>query len=121
MILLLALLASVQSAAPNQYPPDIDCLAYGDGSTTEMSECFRSQSDTWERRLNIEYRAAIARAEVDALRLNQAQKAWFRYRDANCEAYNTVKGSIHTILTGRCWRDMTRARTLELREMSWTG
>lgn len=86
-----------------------------------MSECLKSQSDTWERRLQAEYRAAVGRAEVDVDKLKRAQQAWLRYRDTNCEAYNSVRGSIHTILTGTCWRDMTRDRTLELKEMGWTG
>jgi len=121
MILLLAFLASVQIAGPNEYAPDADCQEYGDGSTMAISECLKAQSETWERRLNFEYRAAVARAEVDAAKLQRAQQAWLRYRNANCEAYNTVKGTIHTILAGRCWRDMTRDRTLELKELSWTN
>lgn len=121
MILLLALFASIQSIASGEYPPDTDCQEYGDGSTMAMSECLTSQSDTWERRLQAEYRAAIARAEVDADKLKRAQTAWLRYRDANCETYDTVRGSIHTTLAGTCWRDMTRDRTLELKKMGWTG
>lgn len=121
MILLFALLASTQSIASGDYPPDAACQDHGDGSTMAMSECLMSQSDIWERRLQLEYRAAIARAEVDVDKLKRAQGAWLRYRDTNCEAYNSVKGSIRAILTGTCWRDMTRDRTLELKEMGWAG
>ena len=121
MILLLALVASIQSITSGEYPPDPDCQGYRDGSTVAMSECLKSQSDIWARRLQVEYRAAHSRAEVEVSKLRRAQRDWLRYRDANCEAYDTVKGSIHTILAGTCWRNMTRDRTLELREMSWIG
>jgi uncharacterized protein YecT (DUF1311 family) len=116
-VILLIAFAAIQAA----YPPDSDCQDYGDGSTMAMSKCFKSQSETWERRLDEEYRAALARAEIDPNTLRAAQRAWLRYRDTNCEAYHTVKGSIATILTERCWRDMTRDRTLELHDMIWTG
>lgn len=121
MILLLAFLASTQTSTPAVYPSDSACEENGDGSTMAMAECFKAQSDAWTRRLTIEYAAALASGEVDAARLRQAQRAWLRYRDANCAMYYAVKGSIHTILAGRCVRDMTRDRTLELWEMRWTG
>ncbi|MEJ2408912.1 MAG: lysozyme inhibitor LprI family protein [Novosphingobium sp.] len=121
MILSLVLLASVQAAVPDRYPPDADCQEYKDGSTIAISECLKAQAAKWEERLATEYSAAIERAEVNVETLETAQRAWLKYRDINCEAYDTVEGSIHTILAGRCWRDMTRDRTLELREMKWTG
>lgn len=121
MILLLTLFASIQSIPPNGYPPDIDCQTYKDGSIMAMSECFTMQSDVWERRLHDEYSAVIKRGELDVDKLEQAQRAWVRYREANCESYSTVNGSISTVLTGRCWRDMTRDRALELHDMNWIG
>ena len=121
MILFLAFFVSTQTLGSNAYPPDADCQNYDGGSTMAMSECFQMQSDIWEKRLNLEYRAAMKRAEVDPGKLRTGQRAWLRYRDANCDTYYSVEGTIHTILTGLCWRDMTRARTLELRDMSWTG
>lgn len=121
MILLFAILTLSQMGVLQEYRPDADCQEFGDGSTMAMSECLKAQSETWERRLTIEYSAALARAEIGGTALRRSQKQWLRYRDVNCAAYNTVQGTIHTILSGRCWRDMTRARTLELKEMDWTG
>jgi len=121
MIALLAVLAFAQAAPAGPYPPDPDCQIYGDGSTIAMAECLSAQSDTWERRLDAAYAAALASGEVDRVKLRQAQRAWLRYRDANCEMYDAVSGSIHTILAGTCQRNMTRDRTLELTDMRWTG
>jgi uncharacterized protein YecT (DUF1311 family) len=119
-LILLAAIAQTPST-PAMYPADNDCQDYGDGGPMAMAECFKAQSDVWERRLDEDYRAVLARAEIEPDKLRAAQKAWLHYRDANCEAYYTVKGSIARILTGRCWRDMTRDRTLELHDMIWTG
>jgi uncharacterized protein YecT (DUF1311 family) len=116
-----AILAFAMLQAASPYPADADCENYGDGSTAAMSECLSAQSNTWNQRLNVEYREALKRGEIKASKLRSAQRAWLRYRDANCEAYYSVKGTISTTLTGHCYVDMTRARALELHEMSWLG
>lgn len=122
-MILLIFLASVAQmpSTPPIYPPDKDCQDSGYGSPIAMAECFTAQSDVWDRRLNKEYQAVLARAEIEPKQLRASQRLWLQYRDANCGAYSTVKGSISKILAGRCWRDMTRDRTLELHEMVWTG
>ncbi|WP_336963401.1 lysozyme inhibitor LprI family protein [Sphingobium aquiterrae] len=122
MMLLLAMAVAAQAMVlPSDFPPDIACENYQNGSTVAMSECLYGQSQIWDQWLNVEYRAALARAEVEPRKLREAQRAWLKYRDANCGVYRTVKGSIAIILADRCWRDMTRDRTLELREMDWSG
>ena len=120
MTIFLTVLAAVVQSAVN-YPPDTDCQEAGDGSTYAMAQCFTAPSNVWDTRLNAEYQAALKFAEVKRRSLVKAQRAWLLYRDANCEAYYTVNGSIRTILAGKCWRDMTRDRTLELQQMAWTG
>ncbi len=86
-----------------------------------MSECLSEQAASWEKRLNEEYRAALGRAEVKPQALRAAQRLWVRYREANCGTYSTISGSISRIAASLCFRDVTRARTLELHEMRWTG
>lgn len=119
MAVLLFSAALLQAASV--YPADTNCADAGDGSTMAMQACLWEQSKVWGQRLNVEYQAALRRREIDSGKLRSAQRAWLKYRDANCEAYDTVRGSISGILVGKCWRDMTRARTLELHEMSWIG
>ncbi len=117
MTLLIAILLA--SAAP--YPADADCSISGDGSTYSINQCLRDQSEEWDRRLNAEYQSALKRTDVDAQKLQASQRAWLRYRDANCEVYAMMKGSIATVLVNTCWRDMTSARALELNDMDWSG
>jgi uncharacterized protein YecT (DUF1311 family) len=113
------LVALIQAASA--YPADVDCSNSGDGSPYAMNQCIYSQSQEWDRRLNAEYRAAMNRVDVDKAKLRASQRIWLQYRDANCDVYAAVKGSDGKLLANACWRDMTRARTLELREMGWTG
>ncbi|PHQ63979.1 lysozyme inhibitor LprI family protein [Sphingobium sp. C100] len=122
MILLIFLAAVTQApSTPSIYPADKDCQDYGYGSPVAMAECFTAQSDVWDRRLNEEYHAALRRAEIEPRQLRASQRLWLQYRDVNCAAYSTVKGSIAKILAGRCSRDLTRDRTLDLHEMVRTG
>lgn len=119
MTLLIALVALTSSAISASYPQDKDCGASGDGSTQAMASCFKVQSDIWEKRLTTQYGAVIARKQVDIPTLRQAQRAWLQYRARNCATYATVGGTLRTVLTAICWRDMTRNRTLELQAMNW--
>lgn len=121
MTLLLALAALTSSAISASYPQDKNCGAYGDGSTQAMATCFKAQSDLWEKRLAAQYGAVLARKQVDIPTLRQAQRAWLQFRDKNCATYATVAGTLRTVLTAICWRDMTRNRTLELQSMNWKG
>lgn len=121
MIVYLAMAALTQASVDAEYAADTGCENYRDGSTIAIAECLKEQAETWEKRLNAQYQIVISRGEIDKKALQNAQRAWLRYRVANCGAYYTVSGSIRTILVEQCWRDMTRKRTLELKEMSWTG
>ncbi|MEO6359849.1 MAG: lysozyme inhibitor LprI family protein [Sphingomicrobium sp.] len=120
-MVMMVLAAAVLLQVAAVYPADPDCADSGDGSTMAMQACLSEQSKIWEHRLNAEYQAALKRREIEASKLRSAQRAWLKYRNANFEAYGTVQGSIRGILAGTCWRDMTRARALELHEMSWIG
>ena len=69
MPIFFAVAAAVQMPVVSGYPADVDCETYEDGSTVAMSECFKMQSEVWEKRLNLEYQAAIERAEFDEAKL----------------------------------------------------
>jgi uncharacterized protein YecT (DUF1311 family) len=48
--------------------------------------------------------------------LVRAQRAWLKYRDDNCEWYETGEGTIRRLWGSECMRSMTAARALELEE-----
>lgn len=82
----LLLLALAPYSGIRDYPADADCQKYADGSTAAIAECLKAQSEMWERLLNDEYQAALRRREIDARKLRSSQRAWLRYRNANCDA-----------------------------------
>ena len=52
--------------------------------------------------------------------LELAQKSWIKYRDDNCEWYETGEGTIRRLWGSECMRSMTAARALELEEAGET-
>ena len=50
--------------------------------------------------------------------LREAQRAWIRFRDAECDfrTFSSRMGSIYPTLRAGCLEDLTRARTEQLRE-----
>jgi uncharacterized protein YecT (DUF1311 family) len=46
--------------------------------------------------------------------LKKSQILWAKFRDANCNWYDTGEGTIHRPEAGECMRSMTASRALEL-------
>lgn len=85
------------------------------GSTPEMVDCLVVQHAHWDKQLTIAYQQAMkdaTAAEKDKLR--EAERAWIKYRDANCAYYAAGEGAIARINAAVCMRDMTKARAEEL-------
>jgi uncharacterized protein YecT (DUF1311 family) len=86
-----------------------------DGGTVQMMECLGKQRDAWDKELNKLYRAALADAHPEQrAALRTAQRAWLKFRDANCNYYLLGEGSIAKISAAQCQRDMTEHRAREL-------
>ena len=102
--------AAASAFAGDQGNPD-ECT----GSTPEMVDCLMAQHAHWDKELTIAYQQAMkdaTPAEKDKLR--EAERAWIKYRDANCEYYAAGEGTIARINAAACMRDMTKARAEEL-------
>ena len=110
------------------------CMAEPGGETTVgMSMCLQAETDAWDQLLNDEYRETMAfmtaldddeRAyfpgyAVRVEKLRAAQRAWIAFRDAECAlAYAEWGSGSHRHIAGSaCFADMTRARTIALRDM----
>jgi uncharacterized protein YecT (DUF1311 family) len=86
------------------------------GNTHDIVMCVDKLVKAWNARLNAAYKKLVGMTTETDRRtaLSKAQKAWVRYRDANCEWYDTGAGTIRRIEAGECMRSMTAARALEL-------
>lgn len=85
--------------------------------TTALSSCYSQRAVAWEKRLQAAYPIVLDFVQGPQREaLKRAQAAWLRYRDATCEFYNLVPGSIHYIQGAYCTLSLTRSRALELEE-----
>jgi len=93
-----------------------------DGGTYEMVDCLNAQRAHWDKELTIAYQQAMKDA-VPAQRekLRDAERAWIKYRDANCDYYAAGEGSIARIETAECLRNMTEKRARELSGVNASG
>jgi uncharacterized protein YecT (DUF1311 family) len=73
---------------------------------------------TADAALNRAYEQLVAKLEPEEKsRLKEAQTAWLKYRDTNCDfvADQYKGGSIRPMILGLCLADVTRNRTAELK------
>ena len=107
--------AVLTGAAVSAFANDAGNPGECDGSTPEMVDCLMAQHAHWDKELSVAYQQAMkdaTPAEKDKLR--EAERAWIKYRDANCAYYAAGEGTIARINAAACMRDMTKARAEEL-------
>ncbi|HEV2681976.1 MAG TPA: lysozyme inhibitor LprI family protein [Rhodanobacter sp.] len=99
-------------------------------STVQMNECMVQGAKVVDAKLNETYRRVLATldgADDDAKQsypastkaaLIEAQRAWVKYRDADCKAvFNRWKGgTIRTVMEQGCMKDRAEQRIKELAE-----
>ena len=69
------------------------------------------------RQVDAAYQQALKDAEPGQRELlRAAERAWIKYRDANCDYYAAGEGSISRVNSAWCMRDMTEKRAKELAE-----
>src|ERR1043166_404805 len=87
-------------------------------SQAEMNICAGKEYKPADAELNQVYQklSSILNDEEKS-QLKEAENAWIRYRDLNCEfvADQYKGGSIRPMIHGLCLADVTRNRTAELR------
>lgn len=90
----------------------------------EMNECLASAYRDADQELNALYASLRNKLEPGAIaKLQEAQRAWVKYRDTNCEAEAGLYegGSIQPAVRSGCLERVTRARIAELHMIYDTG
>jgi uncharacterized protein YecT (DUF1311 family) len=83
-----------------------------------MNQCAGKDYQSADAVLNQVYPRLVAKLDNDEkAQLKEAQTAWLKYRDANCEfvADQFKGGTMRPMIYANCLADMTRKRTIELR------
>jgi uncharacterized protein YecT (DUF1311 family) len=86
----------------------------------EINLCLAAAYQTADKELNELYSNIMKKQDPpDRDHLQAAQRAWIKYRDANCEAAAELYqgGSIQPSVRAECLRRNTRARADELRQI----
>jgi uncharacterized protein YecT (DUF1311 family) len=115
--LLFCLLTAISCSAQEQKKPDPCENAQ---TTVEMGDCAGKEYEAADAELNKVYQQLMSKLDDDGHRtaLKEAQLAWIKFRDANCEfeSYPNRRGTIHPIVNVGCRTGMTAQRTRELQE-----
>ncbi len=97
------------------------CMEASNSVTANMRECLARETGRWDTRLNRAYNAVLHETRdrpASKKRLREAQRAWLKYRQANCAYYGRRSGGSIDIINGAsCWLDDTAHRALELENM----
>lgn len=89
-----------------------------------MNECLASANRDADGDLNAFYASVKDRLDLAAIaKLQEAQRAWIKYRDTNCEAEGGLYegGSIQPAVRSGCLERATRARIAKLHFIYDTG
>ena len=119
MIIALLLAAAAVDAAPDD-PIENACYE-ADQSQQGMNRCAGDAYERADKALNAQWRQVLAQYDDPGAKklLLESQRAWLKYRDAQCEAaaYDNRGGSIWPLINSGCLASLTRQRTQELKEL----
>ncbi|CAK9891203.1 MULTISPECIES: lysozyme inhibitor LprI family protein [Pseudomonas] len=120
-LLAVALLTAISAAAQAQdeYSPAYGACMKTAASTLAMNTCNGAEIKRQDSRLNSAYKKAMAGLEgPQQTQLREAQRAWIKYRDANCNLYYSLTGGTIDQLNGAgCILSSTRDRADELQAL----
>src|SRR5262245_61343448 len=103
-LLVLLVMARGSDAAERQMTQEYStCLGKSNGVTIEMINCMLAETRHQDARLNENYKRLISKLPTERKNaLVEAQRAWLRFRDANCGFYADPEGgSAATVKIGR--------------------
>lgn len=84
----------------------------------EMTQCAADAYKAADKVLNQVYQQLVAKLdEEEKAQLKEAQNAWLKYRDANCDfvADQYKGGTMRPMIYAGCLEDVTKKRTTELK------
>jgi uncharacterized protein YecT (DUF1311 family) len=92
------------------------CIAQSNGVTVEMINCILAETGRQDARLNENYRRLLSKQRTERKNtLIEAQRAWIKFRDANCGFYGDPEGgSAARMAANECFLNATADRAKEL-------
>jgi len=92
------------------------CMDKSGGVTLYMLDCIGEETNRQDARLNKAYKEIMAQlSPARKKELRKAQRAWIKFRDANCNFYADPDGGTSATLNSNdCFMSSTAARANEL-------
>ena len=82
----------------------LTCMDKSNGNTAEMTDCISAETARQDARLNENYKRLMSKLSAKRKNtLQVAQRAWVKFRDANCSFYSDPDGGTAALLLRR-WR-----------------
>ena len=87
-------IAQIATAADREMTQEYStCLEKSNGVTVEMINCILAETRRQDARLNENYKRLLSKLATERKNLLvEAQRAWIRFRDANCGFYADPEG-----------------------------
>jgi uncharacterized protein YecT (DUF1311 family) len=112
-LLLLILCATILSQNQEKKDPCADAQ-----SQAEMNMCWGKEYKAADAKMNKTYQDFMSKLdESEKMQLKNAQLAWLKYRDTNCDfvADQYKGGTMRPMIAAICLADVTNARVNELK------
>jgi len=112
--------ASPAQSETNRHRATADAVCGEAYTQMEINQCLAAAYQRADKGLNELYSNMMSKQDpADRDYLQAAQRAWIKYRDANCEAAAALYqgGSIQPSVRSECLRRNTRARVEELNQI----
>ena len=96
------------------------CMDRSGGVTAEMIDCMAAELKRQDAALNVNYKVLTNQLTPSRRKqLLEAQRAWIRFRDTNCQFYaDPDGGTLASIEANSCVLTMTASRAQELRQIA---
>ena len=117
---LLVNVAPVAAADKDMSKEYSTCIDKSNGVTSEMLDCISAEHERQDARLNENYKRLISKLSPKRKeQLLEAQRAWVKFRDANCRFYYDPEGCSAAHLAGTdCMLQATADRATELKDLT---
>jgi uncharacterized protein YecT (DUF1311 family) len=108
---------SLIAAAGREMTQEYSTCLEKSGVTVEMINCILAETRRQDARLNENYKRLISKLAAERKNaLVEAQRAWIKFRDANCGFYADPEGgSAARVTAHKCFLNATIDRAKELR------
>jgi uncharacterized protein YecT (DUF1311 family) len=121
IVLALALNTPALAAADSDMTQEyLTCMDKSKGVTPEMMDCMSAETARQDARLNENYKRLMSKVSAKRKKtLLEAQRAWIKFRDLNCEFYyDPDGGTAARSASNDCFLQATADRAKELKNLT---